>query len=150
MTYGRKLFDEEFALIKSHPAIGAHVLLRHSATAKYANIAKYHHLYYDGTNGYPMDVDLDSLKEKTFIHIVSVADCLDAATDTIGRNYKQGKTLEEFLEELRAGKGTRYSPDIVELFDDQDVVNDIRDLLTHEREDNYKKTYELLASKLED
>ena len=51
------------------------------------------------------------------IDLITICDCIDAATDHLGRNYKKAKTLEEVLEELSAGKGVRYNPDLVELIE---------------------------------
>ena len=82
--------------------------------------------------------------------MVSVADCMDAATDTIGRSYKHGKTLDEFIDELNAGKGTRYAPYIAELFEHQEFYNDIAYLLSEGRQDNYTDTYLLLKDVLEE
>ena len=43
MTYGRRLLDEEFDLVKSHPDVGATLLERISSTEQYADIARGHH-----------------------------------------------------------------------------------------------------------
>ena len=73
-----------------------------------------------------------------------VADCLDAATDTIGRSYNRGKTLSDYVKELEEGSGTRYAPWLCELFKDKDVMDNIEHLLTVGRNRNYRNTYYLL------
>lgn len=52
------------------------------------------------------------------IDIITLCDCMQAATERVGRNYKQEKSFEKVMEELRAGAGTRYNPDLVKLIDD--------------------------------
>ena len=142
-TYDRKLFDEEFQMIRSHPVIGAYVLSKHEGTKDYVNTAKYHHLYYDGSQGYPLE-DISHLPERVFIEILACADCLDAATDSVGRSYKEGKSLEEFLQEIKEGSGTRYAPYVVDLFNEEKVLCRIQKTLLIGRDENYQKTYHLL------
>ena len=47
MTYGRRLNDPEFDLIRSHTDIGAYVLRQHRDTESYSAVAQCHHDYYD-------------------------------------------------------------------------------------------------------
>lgn len=144
-TYDRKLFAEELRMIQSHPLIGAFILSKHEETREYASIACYHHLYYDGSQGYPR-ADIAELPERPFIDILACADCLDAATDAVGRSYKEGKTLQQFVDELKEGRGTRYAPYVVDLLEEEKVLAEIRKKLESGRDQNYQKTYHLLSS----
>ncbi|MBP3736447.1 MAG: HD domain-containing protein [Lachnospiraceae bacterium] len=144
LNYGRMLFQEEFDLIRVHPAIGAYVLSAHEKTAPYANIALLHHQWHDGTTGYPLSPKASTLAEKAMIDIVACADCLDASTDIVGRSYKRGVMLEDFLQELHAGSGTRYAPYLAELLEDPEVYGDVAKILTEGRDENYRKAYEIL------
>ncbi|MBR4760067.1 MAG: HD domain-containing protein [Lachnospiraceae bacterium] len=145
-VYGRKLEDMEFGLIKTHPKVGAEILKRYPSTAAYAEVALGHHKWYDNSRGYPEEFDTSKSKVKTIIDIVLCADCLDAATDTIGRSYNRGKTTDEFMEELKEGSGTRYAPWLVDLFLQKDVKADLEFLLKESREINYRNTYHLLKN----
>ena len=49
------------------------------------------------------------------IDLITLSDCLDAATDNLGRNYQRAKKVSAVLEEFAAGSGTRYNPDLVHL-----------------------------------
>ncbi|MBR4542609.1 MAG: HD domain-containing protein [Lachnospiraceae bacterium] len=140
-VYGRNLLDEEYDLLKEHAELGACMLEKHSTTVKYAKVARYHHLWYDGSDGYPK-ADISALPEKAVIDIIACADGLDAATDRVGRSYSKGKTLEEFTEELKAGAGTRYAPYLVELFEDEAVRKDIEYLMQQGRRDSYSRAYQ--------
>ena len=144
LTYGRKLIDSEFELIKAHTVVGASLLRRFEDTAKYADVALGHQLWYNGEGGYPQEAKSIDPVIKPIVDIVAVSDCLDAATDTVGRSYKTGKSLEEVLEEMREGSGTRYAPFVVELFDDPSVINELHRILTEGRDENYRITFSLL------
>ena len=78
--------------------------------------------------------------------MVTCADCLDAATDTVGRSYKTGKSLDELIGEFRAENGTRYAPYVVDLFSDEEVVREIIGILERERDRNYTETSDTLES----
>lgn len=144
LVYGRKLLDFEFELIKSHPQMGNDLLRLHGATREYADIALFHHKWYDDSKGYPTNLNSSVSEYKTIIDIVQCADCLDAATDTVGRSYNKGKTVSDFEEELKDGSGTRYAPWLYELFMHEDVHKDIEFILNNRRKRNYRETFNLL------
>lgn len=146
LVYGRRLLDFEFDLIKSHPETGSELLSSHRSTSEYADIALFHHKWYDDSKGYPFDKKSADSRYKTIIDIVQCADCLDAATDTVGRSYNRGKTVEDYMEELKEGSGTRYAPWLYDLFCRPEVREDIEYLLTDGRKRNYRETYSLLRN----
>ena len=143
-VYGRKLLDLEFNIIKSHPNMGYKLLSAHNKTKEYADVALGHHKWYNNKGGYPEDFDTSKSPYKTVIDIVLCADCMDAATDTVGRSYNKGKSMEDFIRELREGAGTRYAPWLPDLVERKEVYEDIKRLLTQAREINYRDTYSLL------
>ena len=144
MVYGRKLLDMEFELIKAHPEMGYKILNANSSTRKYADVALFHHKWFDDSKGYPFDLKSADSPYKVIIDIVQCADCLDAATDTIGRSYNKGKGVAEYIEELKEGSGTRYAPWLYELFCHKEVYSDMEYLLDLGRKRNYRETYNLL------
>lgn len=144
MVYGRKLLDSEFSLLKTHPVTAAALMRRHESTKAYANIALGHHRWYDDSAGYPDNLCTAELPEKVIIDLVCCADCLDAATDSVGRSYNRGKTMDDFIMELKEGAGTRYAPYLPELFDDTTLRRDLRFLLQQGRRSSYSKVYRQL------
>ncbi len=146
-VYGRKLLDFEFDLIRQHPDVGADLLSRYDSTREYADIARGHHIWYDGKKGgYPGDFDPARSPQKTLIDIVTIADSMDAATDSVGRSYRNGKTFEEFEKELIDGAGNRYASWAPELLSDKKVRKDMEFLLSEGRISVYRETYLLLRS----
>ena len=144
MTYGRNLRDIEFEMIRTHPEVGALLLERHPSTARYASVARGHHRFFDDSGGYPESFRTATDPDRTVIAVVACADCLDAATDSIGRSYKEGKQLERYLREVREGSGTRYAPYLDELLRDEGVVRELTYLISGGRDENYRKTYRIL------
>ena len=140
MMYGRKLYDDEFKIIQKHSDIGGYVLRQHDITEEYHALATAHHLMFD-TLERKASEGMFNHSEIPFIAVALCADGLDAATDTVGRSYKKGKPLEAVIDEFREGSGTRYAPYVVDLFDDSEVINDVRKILNEGREENYRKAY---------
>ena len=145
-VYGRKLMDMEFDLVKQHPDIGWALLSSHSSTRRYADIARGHHLWYDGTKGYPSDFDISGNPLKVIIDIVAIADCMDAATDNVGRSYNSGKNLSDYEQEVARDAGTRYAPWGPKLLSDPGTKADLEYILNEGRMSLYKETYKLLSS----
>lgn len=145
-VYGRKLLDTEFELVKQHPDIGYALLSSNNSTKRYAEVAKGHHLWYDCSKGYPQSFDAMKSPVKTIIDIVAIADCMDAATDSVGRSYNRGKTLADYEQEVIRDAGTRYAPWGPELLADEKTKRDLEYLLIEDRRRLYRETYNLLAS----
>lgn len=111
------LSDEEFDIIKQHPTIGGGLVDRVPRFAKYRDTTLGHHKWYNGKGGYPKDFDNTKSPVRILIDIVTLSDCMQAATEKVGRNYRIGKQFEVVMSELRDGAGTRYNPDLVALID---------------------------------
>ncbi len=144
--YGRNLLDDEFMMIRSHPSTGACLAREHASTRVYADVIEGHHLWYDGTRGYPMGFDRAASPYATVIDVVTAADCLDAATDSVGRSYSRKKTFADLEQEIRAGVGTRYAPFLPDLFADSALRQDLEYLLDEGRRRLYRETFHLLKS----
>ena len=148
ITYGRSLYDQEFDWIRTHPEAGAALLSKHEKTKPYAEVALGHQRWYNGQGGYPECYDPERAENRLLVDIVACADCMDAATDSVGRSYKRGKTLDEFIEELREGSGTRYAPFLLELFEDEEVKGELEAILDSGRDNKYRHTYTILNNAL--
>ena len=137
----RRLLDEEFFCIQSHPRTGADILNRMGCGRTLALAALYHHCYYNGKGGYPNDVPSCPPENKGIVDALSVADSLDAATDNIGRCYNLAKPFRTLLGELRAQSGTRYAPTVVALFEDERFCQQLAENTDAERKRVYLQVY---------
>ena len=141
----RRLLDEEFFCIQSHPRTGADILNRMGCGRTLALAALYHHCYYNGKGGYPNDVPSCPPEIKGIVDALSVADSLDAATDNIGRCYNLAKPFRTLLEELRAQSGTRYAPNVVALFEDERFCQQLAENTDAERKRVYLQVYHAVS-----
>ncbi|HEY2592873.1 MAG TPA: GAF domain-containing protein, partial [Chloroflexota bacterium] len=104
-----KLTDLEFAKMKEHPVVGYNILSGLRMLTDELVIVRSHHERYDG-KGYPDRKDGDALP--MFAWIVSAADAIDAMTSD--RPYRRGMPLEAAVEQVRAGAGKQFHPDVAE------------------------------------
>lgn len=139
----RPLTDEEYAIIKTHPALGAELLkIAPSLYEKYHDTTLGHHKWYNGKGGYPENFDNTKSPKRILIDIITLSDCMQAATERIGRNYKEGKTFDMVMEEFRKGAGTKYNPDLVKFIDTHDdVARDLAVLINDAWVDIYFNIY---------
>ena len=138
VTEHRKINDQEFAAIKRHPQLGAEFLSIDPAFYIYRDVALGHHRFYNGQGGYPMMFDNVKSVDKPMIDLITICDCVDAATDYMSRNFHRAKTLAQVMKELKAEAGTRYNPGYVDMIArDRELFSGIEQLVSHERENIY-------------
>ena len=111
------LTDDEFSIIRLHPRLGEFFLRAVPGLEIFHDTTVGHHKWYNGKGGYPADFDNTKSPIRFLIDIVTLSDCLQAATECVGRNYRISKTFDVVMPELRAGAGTKYNPDLVALID---------------------------------
>lgn len=109
-------------IIKRHPEYGLDYLKIAPSLAKYHDTTLGHHKWYNGKGGYPEDFDNTQSPVRIMIDIVTFCDCMQAATERLGRNYKQEKTFDMLMDELRQGSGTQYNPALVQLVDEHPAL----------------------------
>jgi putative two-component system response regulator len=105
-----KLTDEEYAVIKTHPAIGADILKDMTEIPNAAVGAHWHHERYDG-NGYPDGLKGEEIPE--YARIIGVADAYDAMTSK--RSYRDVLPQDVVRAEIEKGKGTQFDPHIADI-----------------------------------
>lgn len=102
------LTDQEFAIMKNHPAKGAYIMSENPEMAEYLPGMHFHHETLDG-KGYPLGLKGDEIP--LMARIVSVADCFDAMTTN--RPYQRAMTFEVAIERINTFIGTRYDERVV-------------------------------------
>ena len=65
--------------------MGYELLSKWDSTRPYAEAALYHHLWYDEKGGYPREYTHKGNDNAILYQILTCADCLGAATDSVGR-----------------------------------------------------------------
>jgi putative nucleotidyltransferase with HDIG domain len=102
------LSEEEWAVMRRHPEIGAMMIADVEYLTEARRILLHHHERWDGS-GYPLG--LRRLQIPVGARIFAVADTLDAMTQD--RPYRRRCSLEEARDEVMRNRGTQFDPDVV-------------------------------------
>ena len=105
------LSDDEFEVMKGHPAKGAAIM---SGVAQLIDIIpgmKYHHEKWSG-GGYPDGLTAEEIPMQA--RIVAIADTFDAMTTN--RPYQKAMELNYVVEKIKSFAGTRFDPHVVDAF----------------------------------
>jgi len=108
-----RLSEDEFEIIKSHPAQGAEIVqnIRHHYIDEVTFAVRHHHERWDG-NGYPDGLGSD--KSCRTSRILAVADSYDAMTSD--RPYRKGFEVDKATGILREVAGSQLDPEFVGAF----------------------------------
>jgi ribonuclease P protein subunit RPR2 len=108
---GGPLSRNEWNVMRTHPEVGAQIVRPIPFLAGAVPVILHHHERFDGS-GYPdglrgADIPLEA-------RIFAVADAFDAMTSD--RPYREARPPGHALDEIRAGAGTQFDPEVVEVF----------------------------------
>lgn len=106
-----RLSDEEFGIIKQHPAIGADIVEDISYLGPARDFVKYHHEKFDGS-GYPEGLKGENIPLGA--RIITLADSFDAMTSD--RSYRKRMSMDEALAEVDRCAGTHFDPHLAKAF----------------------------------
>jgi ribonuclease P protein subunit RPR2 len=105
------LTDAEWAVMRTHPVVGAEIVAPMRFLGQAVEVIRYHHESFDGS-GYP-----DGLAGKAIpiaARIFTVVDAFDAMTSD--RPYRGRMRTEQAMGEIVEGSGSQFDPEIVEAF----------------------------------
>ncbi|HEY97307.1 MAG TPA: diguanylate cyclase [Dehalococcoidia bacterium] len=103
--------DEDWAVIKSHPQLGANIVSNIPKLSKCADCIRHHHENFDGT-GFPHGLKGEDIP--LYARILAIASAFDIS---ISNTKDSGSaTVPAALEELKKGAGTKYDPHLVDKF----------------------------------
>ena len=111
LTKPGRLTDEEYAMIRRHPAVGGELLAGLESIAHVKEGTLYHHERYDG-GGYPFG--LAGEETPLFARIICVADSYDAMSTT--RVYQRKRSREDIIGEFRRCRGRQFDPWVTDVF----------------------------------
>ena len=105
------LSDDEYAVIKEHPARGSEMLRHHFHQNVESNVIRHHHERWDGL-GYPDGLSGTAIPLEA--RIAAVADVYDALRSN--RSYRPAFSRERAVPMILDGIGSHFDPDCVDAF----------------------------------
>jgi response regulator RpfG family c-di-GMP phosphodiesterase len=106
-----ELTAEEYAVMKTHPAIGRAILEPIKALRAAGPVVYYHHEWYNGA-GYPEGLAGEEIPLGA--RIVQILDAWDAMTSN--RTYRKALPKASAIAELRRQAGSQFDPKLIDLF----------------------------------
>ena len=123
------LTDDEFAIIKTHPVVGAEIIQEHPLSVIAHDAIRYHHERVDGT-GYPDSIPAETLPLSA--RVIAIADAFDAMTST--RAYRKGMSKQVAIERLLAARETQFDSGLTNLFVELAGNGNLDEVLAHSNE----------------
>jgi HD-GYP domain-containing protein (c-di-GMP phosphodiesterase class II) len=105
------LTSDEFAVMKTHPVIGAKIIEGVPFLKGAMPYVYYHHERYNGT-GYPTGASGEEIPVEG--RLLAIVDAFDAITSD--RPYRRGQSIAAACDELRIFSGIQFDPMILEVF----------------------------------
>ena len=105
------LSDAEWGFVRQHTLIGERILSAAPALLPVAKLVRSSHEHWDGS-GYPDGLAGEAIPLGA--RVVAVCDAFDAMTTR--RPYRDARSVEDAIAELRACAGTQFDPVVVEAF----------------------------------
>jgi len=105
------LTDEEYEIVKQHVVIAEYLLVDLPNVADVRAAVLYHHERFDG-RGYVRGLKGEEIP--LLGRLMAVADAFSAMV--LDRPYREGRSFEEALDELRRCSGTQFDPQMVDAF----------------------------------
>ena len=106
-----KLSEEEWAVLRSHPAKGASLVSSSEELSFLAPMILSHHERWDG-KGYPRGLKGEEIP--ILARIISIVDAYDAMVND--RSYRKALSIEKAKEEIRLNAGTQFDPRLAAAF----------------------------------
>jgi putative nucleotidyltransferase with HDIG domain len=105
------LDPREWEIMRTHPQVGEKIVRGLSGLEKVAPLINAHHERFDGA-GYPNGLKKEEIPLGA--RIIAVVDSYTAMTE--GRNYRQARSHDEAVLELKKYSGKMYDPEVVRTF----------------------------------
>lgn len=138
----RQWFEDEYTMARLHTQLGGERLANQLSTKRYAPVALGHHVWYDGSSGYPETyVRLES-PYRQMVDIIGLMDWLDNVTYTSYLYTGMQKTFEEAVQEAALLGGKRFSPLLTERLMDKALSEKLEGVFKDSRRQACRQLYE--------
>lgn len=137
----RQWFEEEYEMARLHTIAGDALLAARPSTSRYAAAALGHHVWYDGSRGYPAAYKRLECPARQMVDVVGLLDWLEAKTNAAQLFDGVRKSFEETVNAAMELEGKRFSPLLTARLRDAGTVECIRQAFARGRERAFRGMY---------
>lgn len=143
---GRQMLRSEEEALQLHASAGWLYLKEHDSTRQYADAARGHHRWYDGSDGYPLDFTRKSSPYRVMVDVVAFADYLDIEDED---SVLPARTVsfEEKISQALKLEGHRFSPLVTGWLRTRELLRPLKELYETGRREGYYQCFRLTAKK---
>lgn len=106
-----KLTNDEYAIIKMHPQLGANIISKIESLKKLVPLVLSHHEWVNGT-GYPLGLRGEEIPAGA--RVIAIADAF--STITSKRPYREERSIDFAVKEIQKYSGTQFDARLVGIF----------------------------------
>ncbi len=136
----RQWLSIEEEICEEHAAQGFRLLEQAASTKSYADIAFGHHRHYDEMGGYPREFSREKCSDTVALDLIAVADFIEYRGNADGNAFREANSIEQILERLNQGRGTRFNPAVVDAA--LSAKEEIALFLSTARQEAYQQAFE--------
>lgn len=142
MRTPRQWFEEEYEMARLHTLAGQILLEPQPSTKRYADAALGHHVWYDGSRGYPSAYKRLTCPTRQMVDVISLIDWLDNKTNPAPMYGDGGKPFQEAVQAAIELEGRRFSPLLTAFLRDDHVVERLEEAFVQGRQRAYRVMYD--------
>lgn len=133
---GRQMLRSEEEALQLHASAGWLYLKEHDSTRQYADVARGHHRWYDGSDGYPLDFTRKSSPYRVMVDVVAFADYLDSEEEDSVLPTRAVSFEEKIAQALKL-EGHRFSPLVTGWLRTPELLGQLKELYQTGRREGY-------------
>lgn len=138
----RQWTEDEYEISRLHMEAGYQMLSGRPSTQPYAAAALGHHMWYDGSRGYPGSYKRLERDERQVVDVVALVDYLAQSVDALQLRRSKAQSFEQAVESAAALGGRRFSPLLTARLRDAELVKQLKQALEEGRQEVYRELYQ--------
>ncbi len=134
---GRKMLRIEDSALRMHPDAGWIRMKGYESTRLYADAARGHHRWYDGSSGYPESYHRKDSPYRSLVDVIAFADYLDSDREDDPALPTRTVPFEEKIEAGIELSGRQFSPLVTGWLHSSELLGELRELYYNGRRDGF-------------
>lgn len=138
----RQWFEQEYEMDHLHALAGQTLLESQPSTSRYASAALGHHVWYDGTHGYPSSYKRLECPERLMVDVICLVDWLEITVNSARMYHQVKQPFETAVLNAEDQAGKRFSPLLTARLRDTRVAERLKRAMEEGAQNAYRHMYD--------